>query len=299
LRALTYNRAESFTDCSMRSLLAFWKKDIINKLIVLVSLALAAGVFALIWVVVNTPKGRSLTEAFADMMYVSPTPTIDYKALLVTVEVTDPPPPSMTFVPVLPTFTSLPTFTPAGPQRPFVEITPSATATSTVTAITQPSATSAPAQAATHAPATPPVASTAWKACLPKNPPQAGSVVEIVDGTTVRVLIEKLVYVVRYIGVEPPSNKNYAEAARIKNSELTLGEDVSLIADANDKDDRGRLLRYVLVGDKLVNMELINLGLGSALDAPDVSCAQEFVHAEQAARASLLGMWQTMPTPTP
>lgn len=276
----------------MRSLFAFWKKDIINKLIVLVSLALVAGVFAIIWAVINTPRGRSLTVAFADMMYVSPTPTIDYKALLATVEVTDPPPPTMTFVPVLPTFTSLPTFTPAGPQRTILEQTPSATAT------VQPSVTSAPTQVNTPVAASP-VASTEWRACLPRNPSQAGSVVEILDGTTVRVLIEKLVYVVRYIGVTPPDNKNYAEAARIKNSELTLGESVTLIADVNDKDDRGRLLRYVLVGDSLVNIELINLGLGSALNSPDVSCAQEFVRAEQAARASQLGMWLNMPTPTP
>lgn len=50
----------------MKNLILFWKKDIINKLIIVTSLALLAGVVAFILMLFNMPQGKSLTEAISN-----------------------------------------------------------------------------------------------------------------------------------------------------------------------------------------------------------------------------------------
>jgi peptide/nickel transport system permease protein len=123
----------------------------------------------------------------------------------------------------------------------------------------------------------------AFAACIPDNPPQIGRVVDIIDGNTIKVFIGEYVYVVRYIGVEVPdtSEPNGMEA-EYKNADLVYQKEITLIPDQTDKDARGRLLRYVLVGDTFVNYELVAQGLAQAADAPPNSaCAEYFQGAEQ------------------
>jgi endonuclease YncB( thermonuclease family) len=138
-------------------------------------------------------------------------------------------------------------------------------------------------------------------ACIPPNPPQKGKVLDIVDGNTIKVLIDGPVYTVRYIGVAVPDSPTYASAATFQNGKLVFTKEVTLVADAQDKDSMGRLLRYVIMGDTFVNQEMIAKGWGSAVDVPpNSSCAQTFAAAEQAARASQLGRWApagAVPTP--
>jgi endonuclease YncB( thermonuclease family) len=88
------------------------------------------------------------------------------------------------------------------------------------------------------------------------------------------------------------NDKNYGKIAKDTNSALVYGKEIIMVADVSDKDDRGRLLRYVLVGDKFINRVMIQQGLGTALDvSPDSACAQTFKQAEQSAGASTLGVW--------
>ncbi|MBK7452301.1 MAG: thermonuclease family protein [Anaerolineales bacterium] len=120
------------------------------------------------------------------------------------------------------------------------------------------------------------------KSCIPNNPVQIGRVVEVSDGSTIKVLIDGLVYVVRYIGVESPEDEYIGRAARQLNSVLVYGKDVSLIADVSNKDENGRLLRYVVAGDTFVNLEMIFQKLGTAVDIPpDSACAQIFNQVER------------------
>jgi peptide/nickel transport system permease protein len=114
-------------------------------------------------------------------------------------------------------------------------------------------------------------------ACIPDNPSQTGRVVEIIDGNTVKVLIGEYVYVVRYIGIDVPnmSDPEGTEAA-FKNADLVYRKDVTLIPDQTDQDARGRLLRYVLIGDTFINYELIAKGFARAADAPLNSACAEF-----------------------
>ena len=106
-----------------------------------------------------------------------------------------------------------------------------------------------------------------------------------------------LVYVVRYIGVDVPQDEVNVMDAYLDNSELVFRKDVTLIADAMDKDSNGRLLRYVMVGDTFVNLQLLQDGWGKTVKVPpNSSCAQVFKAAEESAIQSAKGMW-AVPTP--
>ena len=138
-------------------------------------------------------------------------------------------------------------------------------------------------------------------ACIPRSAAEDARVIEIVDGNTIKVLINDLVYVVRYIGVTVPQDHQNAFQAYLENSELVYHKNVRLIADHVEKDPSGRLLRYVLVGEMFVNQQLLEHGHGMAVDIPDgAACAEIFKDAEQAAREGARGLWaEATPVPTP
>lgn len=267
----------------MKRFVIFWKQDLINKLIVVISLLLAAGVIAFLYLIANIPEGKSLRGAFSEII---PLPsTSDVRSVFTNT------PEAMT-----------PTALPFNLQR-----TPTTAAFNTLS--TLPS-TPTPAQVlatptleiftSTPTPGTTPVISINNE-CIPNASPQAGKVVDVIDGNTVKALVNDLVYVVRYIGVAAPEDKMYSEAARLENAKLVFGKEITLFADVSDKDPRGRLLRYVMVGDTFVNLKLVQQGLASALDIPpDSSCALAFKQTEQSAINAQLGKWiatSTQPSP--
>ena len=265
----------------MKSLLAFWKKDIINKLIIIVLLSLAVGVFVFGWLIITMPQGKSLSNAFADFIPVRPTPTFDINSYL-TPNANVPAFTTATFAPVAqPTFTLPPPTQIVEFPTPTLELLPTLAAASPTQAVSS-TAQSVPSDIT----------------CIPAHPAKIGKVVEVLDGNTVRVLIDKLVYVIRYIGVAAPEDKIYSSTAKAENSKLVYGKEITLVADTSDKDPRGRLLRYVMQGDTFINLKLIQQGLGAALDVPpDSACAEVFKQAQQAASAAMLGVWS--PTATP
>jgi endonuclease YncB( thermonuclease family) len=173
-------------------------------------------------------------------------------------------------------------------SAPLLLPTPRPTLTPTTTPVTPPSPTL-------------PVTSTATRpaSCIPGNPPATARVMEILDGNTVKVLMDGLVYVVRYIGVQAPLDDRNAFNAYLANSNLVFRKDVTLIADQVDRDPSGRLLRYMLVGDTFVNIQLLQDGQGMAVNDPSgYSCAEEFTAAESSAVQSARGMWAAA-TPLP
>ena len=142
--------------------------------------------------------------------------------------------------------------------------------------------------------------------CIPNNPPQTGKVVEVVDGDTIKVLLDQdgITYPVRYIGMDTPENTSQVEyfgaEASTKNSEMVLGKTVTLIKDVSETDKYNRLLRYVLVDDIFVNYELVAQGYANTVSyPPDITCIPTFQTAEQQARDAKLGFWTAPPTQAP
>lgn len=170
----------------------------------------------------------------------------------------------------------------------------------------EPANTTVPISTDTQAP--PPTATEAFipitgADCIPGNPRQTGRVVDIVDGDTIKVLLDSdgKTYTVRYIGIDTPENTSQVEyfgpEATAKNSELVYGKTVSLIRDVSETDRYGRLLRYVIADGIFVNYELVARGYANpASFPPDVACIPTFQTVEGQASALNLGLWGAPPT---
>jgi len=147
----------------------------------------------------------------------------------------------------------------------------------------------------------------------PPTPPARtqAQVLRVIDGDTIEVSIGGKTYKVRYIGIDTPETKHPekpvewmgAEAAA-KNEELVGGRIVGLEKDVSETDRYGRLLRYVWIGDLMVNAELVRLGFAQVSTyPPDVKYQDLFLRLQKEAREAQRGLWGPTPTaivqPTP
>ena len=118
----------------------------------------------------------------------------------------------------------------------------------------------------------------------------------VYDGDTIEVRIAGQAYRVRYIGIDAPESvyehDPYGPEATAKNRELVAGKRVRLEKDVSEIDRYGRLLRYVYVGDVMVNAELVRLGYAQASSfPPDIRYQALFARLQQEARAAGRGLW--------
>lgn len=142
-----------------------------------------------------------------------------------------------------------------------------------------------------------------------KQPPQdLIKVKRVVDGDTIELETGEKV---RYIGIDTPETVDpntpvqcYGKEANERNKNLVEGKEVLLEKDFSEKDQYGRLLRYVWVGDLLVNDYLVREGYAYASSfPPDVKYQDRFTQAQQEARQAKRGLWGDFclnwDTPTP
>lgn len=165
-------------------------------------------------------------------------------------------------------------------------------ATATATLPSSPAAVSTPATA---------VAAPRPADCIPPRPPQEATLVRVVDGDTIEVSIRGQTARVRYIGVDTPERDQpyYTEATRA-NERLLAGGRLYLYRDVSETDQFGRLLRYVVAGDRFVNLELVRQGYAQvATYPPDVACERAFVAAQREAREAQVGLWAPAPSAPP
>lgn len=105
---------------------------------------------------------------------------------------------------------------------------------------------------------------------------------------------------VRYIGIDAPEMTTwegppepFAVQAKAANHKLVAGKRVRLVRDVSQTDSYGRLLRFVYVGETLVNAELLKAGLARTLAIePDMGKAVEFQALEWEARLKGKGLWR-------
>jgi endonuclease YncB( thermonuclease family) len=126
------------------------------------------------------------------------------------------------------------------------------------------------------------------------------TVVEVVDGDTIKVVVDGQLYTVRYIGMDTPEQyEQLGPEASAQNAKLVLGKTVELEKDVSETDRYGRLLRYVWVGELMVNAELVRLGYANASTyPPDVKYQTVFRTLELAARDAGVGFWSPQAEPT-
>jgi endonuclease YncB( thermonuclease family) len=127
-------------------------------------------------------------------------------------------------------------------------------------------------------------------------------VTKVIDGHT--IMLENGA-IVRYLGVDTREPfPCLTTPASTKNQALVVGQRVRLEQDVHKKtDEEGRLLRYVYVGDILINELLVREGFAAAVlaETQDSKYQERLRAAEHAARQDKWGLWSQdcAPTPTP
>lgn len=135
-------------------------------------------------------------------------------------------------------------------------------------------------------------------------------VTRVIDGDTIEVETGGAEYRVRYIGIDTPETVApgqpvgcYGREASERNRQLVEGQTVGLEKDVSETDRFGRLLRYVWLGDTMVNAALVRDGYALASTfPPDVKHAELFASLQTEAREAGRGLWGavcTSPAPVP
>jgi micrococcal nuclease len=120
-----------------------------------------------------------------------------------------------------------------------------------------------------------------------------------VDGDTIRVEIAGEEFRLRYIGIDTPETVDprrpvqcFGQEASERNRQLVEGQVVGLEKDVSETDSFERLLRYVWVGDQMVNAALVEEGYALASTyPPDVRYAELFASLQAKARENARGLW--------
>ncbi len=136
------------------------------------------------------------------------------------------------------------------------------------------------------------------------KPLEQAEVVRVVDGDTIIVLLDGREERLRYIGIDAPESVTpdrpvecFGNDASAENARLVDGEVVYLERDVEERDQFGRLLRYVYVtgpdGDLvMVNLQLVAQGYAEAgFYPPNELHSGEMFEAERNAQNSALGLW--------
>ena len=131
---------------------------------------------------------------------------------------------------------------------------------------------------------------------VPKNDRIQAKVISVVDGDTIKIESGETV---RYIGIDTPESVDprkpvqcFAKEASKKNEELVMGKTIELENDISDRDRYGRLLRYVWIGDEMVNEKLVREGFARSYSyPPDIKYQENLIEAERQAKEENRGLW--------
>jgi endonuclease YncB( thermonuclease family) len=118
--------------------------------------------------------------------------------------------------------------------------------------------------------------------CIPTTTTQTrATVIEVNNGDSIWVFYDNDEHEVRYIGVDAPEGGDSgAGEALSANKALVEGREVLLVAGDVDHDEYDRLLRYVVIDNTFVNLELVRQGV--AFPSPEQgnnSCDNAFANA--------------------
>jgi micrococcal nuclease len=124
-------------------------------------------------------------------------------------------------------------------------------------------------------------------------------VTKVVDGDTINVLVGDKKETIRLVLVDTPETKHPTkpvepfgpEASQFMTDTLE-GKEVKLEKDVSERDQYGRLLMYVWLGDKMVNELLLEKGLARvAVYQPDIKYVDSFRGTQKKAQQAGIGIW--------
>jgi len=114
----------------------------------------------------------------------------------------------------------------------------------------------------------------------------------VVDGDTIELQTGEKV---RLLGINTPERgQYYYEEAVDKLRKLVEGKRIGLETDVDNKDDYGRLLRYVYIDSIFVNLEMVRNGYANVyVVEPNNKYSYELKQAEIQAKEQALGIWKS------
>ncbi|MDQ0216063.1 micrococcal nuclease [Oikeobacillus pervagus] len=127
----------------------------------------------------------------------------------------------------------------------------------------------------------------------------SGNVVKVVDGDTIDVEIDGKKERIRMILVDTPETKHprlgvqpFGPEASAYTKERLSNQQVLLEMDVQERDQYGRLLAYVWMGDENYNRTLIEKGLARvAVFPPNTKYVDDFREAQKQAQEKAIGIW--------
>lgn len=126
----------------------------------------------------------------------------------------------------------------------------------------------------------------------------AAPVLRVVDGDTLVVLLDGKREKVRLLGLDAPESvhpqkpvERFGKEASAFTRKMLFGKDVTLEYAGRKRDRYGRLLAYVWLEGRLVNLEIIRAGYGFAPLKYPHPRMEEFRRAEREAREKGRGLW--------
>lgn len=134
---------------------------------------------------------------------------------------------------------------------------------------------------------------------------ERAKVVKVVDGDTIKVVMNGQEFTIRYIGIDTPETVDprrgvqcFGKQASDENKQLVEGREVFLEKDVSETDKYNRLLRYVYLPideDSIlfINDYLVRSGFAkSSTYPPDVKHQERFLVAQKEAQEKGLGLWK-------
>jgi micrococcal nuclease len=126
----------------------------------------------------------------------------------------------------------------------------------------------------------------------------------VTDGDTIVVRVGDREEKVRLIGIDTPElnderqlwrDQAYAAGGYLRDQ--LKGRTVTLEPDTiqKNRDEHGRLLRFVILDDRNINLELVRLGYARVYRKFEFHGKAEFLAAEGEARSRKLGVWTLPP----
>lgn len=118
----------------------------------------------------------------------------------------------------------------------------------------------------------------------------SGQTIEITDRSAAVPILEPI----RLIGISAPDIRQqpWGEEARSRLEKLTLGKEVLLESDVQQKDGFNRQLAHIWLDGRLINEYMVEEGLALAeVDFSNTKYAERLANAQEKARLMGLGIW--------
>jgi micrococcal nuclease len=135
--------------------------------------------------------------------------------------------------------------------------------------------------------------------CMGDPKLEKAKVISVIDGDTIEVDLSGKPVKIRYLMVDTPEmqakDPKPGRLAKDFNTTMVEGKTVFLARATTDRDDFGRLLRFVIVDGIIVNYELVEQGFATTfIRPPDDLCSKDYTQAMLDAFRARIGIWQSI-----